>query len=128
MDSYSIPSSTIPGKVYLVRREGEGWTCECVAHEMGKDCKHIEKVKNRLSGETGEIKNYWIRVSGKANVSREDYEWLSARLSKNPDLDFRFEVIGASVDETKPNNHDGTYDRVRAIKISTVLFDQIQEI
>lgn len=47
-----VASHSDPSKVYVVTKTHEGkWACSCPAHifryrKQGKDCKHIEEVKN----------------------------------------------------------------------------------
>jgi hypothetical protein len=59
-DTYEVPSSSDPTKVYRVRYRGSGdgdpdyvalWECDCPAGQHGRPCRHIRAVSDLLNEE-----------------------------------------------------------------------------
>jgi hypothetical protein len=49
---WRTPSNSIKGKYYIVGYSEGKWTCNCFAGSMGKECRHIRKVKNIFKKKT----------------------------------------------------------------------------
>lgn len=41
---YAVPSATTPGVLYRVDASGEMLTCDCIAGQHGRACKHVLAV------------------------------------------------------------------------------------
>jgi len=47
---WRVKSNSIKGKYYIVSTDGFKWHCNCTAGKMGRECRHVRKVKNNFKG------------------------------------------------------------------------------
>ena len=105
MKSYTIPSISKPGVTYLVTQNEVGWSCECVAGEMGTECVHIRRAKN--IGQDRRVNEHLIVISRSAMPIDREFQM---------DEDAVLIVRGSVVKIEEKSRQDGTFDRVVVIK------------